>query len=73
MLKIKGNLKKLEDFGFEFKTNCTLPLPNLKHIVVDCYVKGYYFIRCDTKEITEHIYELDTLYDLIKAEMVVKE
>ena len=72
MLKIKDNvnLKKLEKFGFT-KQQVGMDMAYAKFIL-----KGYYkesiIIWLDRKIQVDAIETLDTLYDLIKADLVEK-
>ena len=84
MLKIKDNidLKELEKFGYKLIEKCVIPRGALEKEEVDCYVKpdksGKYhswctFIKCTySREIIGPIYDMDNLYDLIKADLVEK-
>jgi hypothetical protein len=77
MLKIKDNvdLKELEKFGFIYKEEM-VKSDNLKQVIFNGYYKPYivdcymYMIDEETREIELPIYELDTLYKLIKADLV---
>ncbi len=84
MLKIKDNvdLKELEKFGYSFIEKCIIPKGVFGKEEIDCYVKldknGEYhnwctFIKCNyLREIVGPIYDMDNLYDLIKADIVEK-
>ena len=84
MLKIKDNvdLKELEKFGFNLIEKCIIPRCAFGKEEADCYVKpdkrGEYhswctFIKCTrSREIVSPIYDIDNLYDLIKADLVEK-
>ena len=84
MLKIKDNvdLKELEKFGFNLIEKCIIPRGAFGKEEADCYVKpdkrGEYhswctFIKCTrSREIVAPIYDMDNLYDLIKADLVEK-
>ena len=74
MLKIKDNvdLKELEKFGF--KSNCynkyekSMIDDKRMWLMVAAYSKSI-FIECEDEETND---DLDTLYDLIKADLVEK-
>ena len=64
MLKIREDipLKELEKYGFKYKQG----------LFINSYDKGTIFVNCDNR----YIYcfkDIDTLYDLIQAGIVVKE
>lgn len=79
MLKIKDNvdLKELEKFGFEYsKTlvrNEFLQKVEFSGYYKNCIVIEFeYMIDENSRLIIEPVFELDTIYDLIKAELVEK-
>lgn len=64
ILKVKDGIKleELEKYGFEYKHG----------IISNRYDKGTIFVNCDNR----YVYcfrDIDTLYDLITAGIVVKE
>jgi hypothetical protein len=81
MLKIKDNvdLKELEKFGFVYKERMVRPMPGWKSKEYNGYYKTlftdcryWFYIDGETKEIISEIWDIDTLHDLIKADLVEK-
>jgi hypothetical protein len=84
MLKIKDSvdLKELEKFGFIYKERMVRPMPSWKSIEYNGYYKDYFmdnsnenywfYIDGSTREIIKEVWDIDTLYDLIKADLVEK-
>jgi uncharacterized protein YdaL len=81
MLKIKDNvdLKELEKFGFEKMRYVNSLIKRVEHNIQEIYITDEvdYFIDIDTKEIQIRTSECDlpldnTIYDLIKADLVEK-
>lgn len=82
MLKIKDDieLKELEKFGFIYKERMVRPMPCWKKHEYNGYYKNYkgedsdvrywFYIDSQTREIIPEIWDIDTLYDLIKADLV---
>lgn len=81
MLKIRDgiDLKELEKFGFVYKERMVKPMPSWKSKEYNGYYKYFlldnhywFYIDSETREIIPEIWDIDTLYDLIKAGLVEK-
>ena len=76
MLKIKDNvdLKELEKYGFSYydcKTSCYYGCCGKWTDKIDYFVNNARFISVYVKD-KKTTFDLDTLYDLIKADLVEK-
>jgi hypothetical protein len=76
MLKIKDNvdLKELEKFGFSYydnKTSCYYGCCGKWTEKIDIFVNNARYISIFVKD-NKTCFETDTLYDLIKADLVEK-